>query len=47
VEQGNKLFAPSILGLIAELEAITGRADIALASVDAGLEPAMKMTGGD
>ncbi|HZZ21853.1 MAG TPA: AAA family ATPase [Roseiarcus sp.] len=37
VEQGNKLFAPSIHGLIAELEAMTGRADIALASVDAGL----------
>jgi predicted ATPase len=37
VEQGNKLFAPFVYGLIAELEAITGRADIALASVDAGL----------
>jgi predicted ATPase len=37
VEQGNKLFAPFIHGLIAELEAMTGRADIAVASVDAGL----------
>jgi class 3 adenylate cyclase/predicted ATPase len=37
VEQGNKLFAPFLHGLMADLEAITGRADIALASVDAGL----------
>jgi predicted ATPase len=37
VEQGNRLFAPFIHGLIAELEAMTGRADVALASVDAGL----------
>jgi len=37
MEQGNKLFAPFIHGLIAELEAMTGRADIALTSVDAGL----------
>jgi predicted ATPase len=37
VEQGNKLFAPFIHGLIAELEAMTGRADVALAAVDAGL----------
>jgi hypothetical protein len=37
VEQGNKLFVPFIYGLIAELEAIVGRADNALASVDTGL----------
>jgi predicted ATPase len=37
IEQGNKLFAPFIHGLIAELEAVTGRTDFALASVDAGL----------
>ena len=37
MEQGNKLFVPFIHGLIAELEAMTGRADIALTSVDAGL----------
>jgi class 3 adenylate cyclase/predicted ATPase len=37
VQQGNKLFAPTIHGLIAELEAMLGRADVALASVDAGL----------
>jgi class 3 adenylate cyclase/predicted ATPase len=42
VEQGNRLFAPSVHGLIAELEAISGRADIALASVDAGLALAEK-----
>jgi predicted ATPase len=36
-EQGNKLFAPFIHGLIAELEALTGRADIALGSVQTGL----------
>ena len=37
LEQGNKLFAQQYYGLIAELEAMTGRADCALASVDAGL----------
>jgi predicted ATPase len=37
VEQGNKLFAPSIHGLIAELETMTGHAGVALASVNAGL----------
>jgi predicted ATPase len=37
VVQGNKLFAPTIHGLIGELEAMTGHADVALASVDAGL----------
>ncbi|MBV9286583.1 MAG: AAA family ATPase [Hyphomicrobiales bacterium] len=37
VQQGNKLFAPSAHGLLAELAAMTGRADVALASVNAGL----------
>jgi predicted ATPase len=37
VEQGNKLFAPTIHGLIAELEAMMCHTDVALASVDAGL----------
>jgi predicted ATPase len=37
LEQGNKIFAQHYYGLIAELEAMTDRADSALASVDAGL----------
>jgi class 3 adenylate cyclase/predicted ATPase len=37
VEKGNKLFAPFVRGLIAELEAMMGHVDVALASVDAGL----------
>ncbi len=36
-EQGNKIFAQLYYGLIAELEAMTDRADSALASIDAGL----------
>jgi predicted ATPase len=37
VEQGNKLFAPLIYSLIAELEAIIGHVEMAVASVDTGL----------
>jgi predicted ATPase len=37
LEQGNRIFAQHYYGLIAELEAVTDRADSALASVDAGL----------
>jgi predicted ATPase len=37
LERGNKYFAPWIYGMIADLEAMTGRVDNALASLDAGL----------
>ena len=35
--QGNKILAPWFHGMLAELEALAGRADTALASVEAGL----------
>ncbi len=37
LEQGNKICAPWYYGMIAELDAMTGRAESAVASVDAGL----------
>jgi predicted ATPase len=42
LEQGNGICAPWFYGLVAELEAIAGRVEDALASVDAGLALAVK-----
>ncbi len=42
LEQGNKIIAPWSYGMMAELEALAGRADSALASVAAGLALAKK-----
>ena len=44
LQQGNAIFAPLYYGFVADLEAIAGRVDDALASVDAGLKLA-KETG--
>jgi predicted ATPase len=42
LEQGNAMLAPLYCGLVADLEAIAGRVEDALASVDAGLTLAKK-----